>query len=109
MPSSPHAPTVVGLSWQGGMPMGYEHVLVREGTVATITMNRPETRNALSLAMMHELIAALRELAEQPATRALILSGNGPAFSAGHDLRELVGRDITAYRQVFDVCTQLMA
>jgi enoyl-CoA hydratase/carnithine racemase len=88
--------------------MNYEHLLVREGTVATITMNRPEKRNALSLAMMHELIAALRDLAAQPATRALILSGNGPAFSAGHDLRELVARDIGTYRQLFDVCTQLM-
>jgi len=39
----------------------------------------------------------------------IILAGNGPAFSAGHDLRELVGRDINAYRQIFDVCTQLMS
>ncbi len=87
--------------------MTYEHLLVREGAIATITMNRPERRNALSLAMMTELIAAVRSLAGQQ-TRAIILAGSGPAFSAGHDLRELVGRDITAYRQVFDVCTQLM-
>jgi enoyl-CoA hydratase/carnithine racemase len=85
----------------------YEHLLVREGTIATITMNRPERRNALSLAMMTELITALRSLAGLQ-TRAIILGGNGPAFSAGHDLRELVGRDINAYREVFDVCTQLM-
>src|SRR5262245_22213335 len=91
------------------MLMDYEHIVVREGPTATITMNRPEKRNALSLAMMTELIAALRGLAAQPATRAVILAGNGPAFSAGHDLRELVGRDIIAYRQVFDVCAQLMA
>jgi enoyl-CoA hydratase/carnithine racemase len=89
--------------------VSYEQLLIREGTVATITMNRPEKRNALSLAMMRELIAALRGLAAQPATRAVILGGNGPAFSAGHDLRELVGRDVAAYREVFDVCTQLMA
>ena len=72
-------------------------------------MNRPERRNALSLAMMTELIAALRELSAQPQTRAIILAGNGPAFSAGHDLREMTGRDITAYRHIFDVCTQLMS
>jgi enoyl-CoA hydratase/carnithine racemase len=88
--------------------VAYEHLLVREGTVATITMNRPERRNALSLAMMTELITALRALAAQPQTRAIILAGNGPAFSAGHDLRELTGRDINAYRRIFDVCTQLM-
>jgi enoyl-CoA hydratase/carnithine racemase len=85
-----------------------EQLLIREGTIATITMNRPEKRNALSLAMMTELIAALRHLGAQPATRAVILAANGPAFSAGHDLRELVGRDINTYRHVFDVCTQLM-
>jgi enoyl-CoA hydratase/carnithine racemase len=86
----------------------YEHLLVREGTISTIEMNRPERRNALSVAMMTELIAALRSLAAQ-STRAIILAGNGPAFSAGHDLRELVGRDVAAYRHIFDVCTQLMA
>ena len=88
--------------------MTYENLQVREGTVATITMDRPEKRNALSLAMMTELIAALRALSAQAQTRAIILAGNGPAFSAGHDLREMTGRDISAYRQIFDVCTQLM-
>ena len=89
--------------------MADEQVQVREGTVATITMNRPERRNALSLSMMTDLIDALRGVARQPATRAIILAGNGPVFSAGHDLREMTGRDLTAYRQIFDVCTQLMA
>jgi enoyl-CoA hydratase/carnithine racemase len=88
--------------------VAYENLLVREGTVASITMNRPERRNALSLAMMNELMAALRALSAQPLTRAIVLAGNGPAFSAGHDLRELSGRDINAYRRIFDVCTQLM-
>ncbi len=88
--------------------MAYEQLLVREGPIATITMNRPERRNALSLAMMHELISAVRHVASQPETRVLILAGNGPAFSAGHDLREMTGRDITTYRRIFDVCTQLM-
>ena len=88
--------------------MAYEHLVIHEGTIATITMNRPEKRNALSLAMMHELIAALRALAAQPQTRVIILAGNGPAFSAGHDLSEMIRRDLPAYRQIFDVCTQLM-
>lgn len=88
--------------------MAYEHVLVREGPVASITLNRPERRNALSLAMMTELIDALRSLAGQPDTRVVVLGGKGPAFSAGHDLREMTGRDVGAYRRIFDVCTQLM-
>lgn len=88
--------------------MAYEHVLVAEGSVATLIMNRPEKRNALSLDLMNELIAAFHDLAAQPRTRAIVLAGNGPVFSAGHDLRELVGRELTSYRQIFDVCTRLM-
>ncbi len=89
--------------------MPYEHVLIAEGAVAMVTMNRPEKRNALSLGLMNELIAALRDLATQPQTRVIVLAGNGPVFSAGHDLRELIGGELTRYRQTFDVCTQLMS
>jgi len=88
--------------------MADEHIVVREGAVATVTMNRPERRNALSLAMMQALIMALRRLAERAETRVIILAANGPAFSAGHDLHELRDRNINAYRHIFDVCTQLM-
>jgi enoyl-CoA hydratase/carnithine racemase len=89
--------------------MTYEHILLaRRGAVATITMNRPERRNALSEPHMGELIGALRELGEDPGVRAVILGGNGPAFCAGHDLRELVDRDLTAYRRVFERCVELM-
>lgn len=89
--------------------MTYEHILLaRDGAVATITMNRPEKRNALSEAHMDELIAALRALAGDGTTRAVILAANGPAFCAGHDLRELMGRELGAYRRVFDRCVELM-
>ncbi len=88
--------------------MAYEHLLLDVGPIATVTLHRPEKRNALSLAVMTELMAVLREVAAQPRTRVIILAGTGPAFSAGHDLRELTGRDLNAYRQIFDVCTQLM-
>jgi enoyl-CoA hydratase/carnithine racemase len=89
--------------------MDYENILVeREAPLATVTMNRPEKRNALSTAMMTELIDAFRALGRDKEVRAIILAGNGPAFSAGHDLRELVDGDINAYREVFDVCTELM-
>jgi enoyl-CoA hydratase/carnithine racemase len=71
-------------------------------------MNRPEKRNALSSEMMRELVDALRELSAEPDVRAIVLAANGPAFSAGHDLRELVDGDINRYRAVFDLCTVLM-
>ena len=89
--------------------MTYEHILVEhDGAVSRVTMNRPARRNALSEAHMGELIDAFRSAGARPETRAVILSGNGPAFCAGHDLRELLDRDITTYRRLFDHCVELM-
>ncbi|MDQ3568423.1 MAG: enoyl-CoA hydratase [Actinomycetota bacterium] len=87
----------------------YEHVLFeRDGKIARITMNRPEKRNALSLAHMQELIGRLRSIGEEKEASVIILGGNGPAFCAGHDLSEMVGRDPGFYRHIFDVCCELM-
>ena len=83
-------------------------LIERDAPVATITMNRPEKRNALSSKMMRELTDALRALSAESDVRAIVLAANGPAFSAGHDLRELVDGDINRYRAVFDLCTELM-
>lgn len=89
--------------------MTYDSILIeRDAPVATITMNRPERRNALSSDMMRELTDALRSLSAEPDVRAIVVAANGPAFSAGHDLRELVDGDINRYRAVFDLCTELM-
>jgi enoyl-CoA hydratase/carnithine racemase len=77
--------------------------------IATLTLDRPDKRNALSLAMMRELDAALARAGEDASVRVVILRGNGPAFCAGHDLGELVDRDEAAYREVFDACVALMA
>src|SRR5262249_53336148 len=86
-----------------------ESLLVRvEAPAATITLNRAEKRNALSLALMRELTAALEEVSAVPAVRAIVIEGAGPAFSAGHDLSEMVGREATFYEELFDVCTVLM-
>lgn len=87
----------------------YEYLLVEtDAPIAIVTMNRPDRRNALSLALMEELIGCFRALSQNPAIRAIILAANGPAFSAGHDLSELMDRQIGDYRHVFDVCTELM-
>ena len=80
---------------------------IDEGT-AYLTLDRPDRRNALSLELMHELLASLDELATDQDVRTVVIGGNGPAFSAGHDLSEMVGRDEAAYQELFDVCTRLM-
>jgi len=57
--------------------------------VATLTLQSPASRNALSLATIEALIEALAVIAGDGSTRAVVLAADGPAFSAGHDLREL--------------------
>lgn len=75
------------------------------GPVAVLTLNRPERRNALSLAMMRELIRCLGEIG---GGRVVVLAAAGNVFCSGHDLSEMVGREVGDYRELFDVCTELM-
>jgi enoyl-CoA hydratase/carnithine racemase len=84
-------------------------VLVRaDGPVARITLNRPEKRNALSLEVMEELIATLRRLGEVSDVRVIVIDAVGPAFSAGHDMAEMINRNVPFYQRLFDVCSELM-
>jgi enoyl-CoA hydratase/carnithine racemase len=88
--------------------MGYEHILVeRSGDFATIIMNRPQRRNALSLAHMRELITAFGEVGNGDA-RGIVLAGNGPVFSAGHDFADMAGADLPYMRSLLTTCTDLM-
>ena len=85
------------------------YLIVEEAEgLATVTMNRGEKRNPLSTAMMAALTDTLKKLGQRREVRAVILAGAGPAFSAGHDLGELRGRDLKFYRYEFDLCAQLM-
>jgi enoyl-CoA hydratase/carnithine racemase len=86
----------------------FANLLVERGQTGRITLNRPEKRNALSLELMEELIRALESIGADPESRTIGLVGAGPAFSAGHDLSEMVGRDLGFYQQLFDTCTVLM-
>ena len=88
--------------------MEFEHVLVeRSGEFVTITMNRPQRRNALSLRHMRELIAAFTQAGGSDAL-GIVLAGNGPVFSAGHDFADVAGADLTAVRSLLQTCTELM-
>jgi enoyl-CoA hydratase/carnithine racemase len=85
--------------------MDLEQIIVKDnGPVTEVVLNRPDKRNALSLALMTELTTAVGG-AEG---RVIVISGAGPCFSAGHDLSEMVGRTPGEYRRLFDVCTELM-
>ena len=82
--------------------------ITQDGAIARLTLNRPERRNALSLEMMLEVIAAFDEIGRDREIRAVILAAAGKVFCSGHDLSQMTGRDINEYRQIFDVCTELM-
>jgi enoyl-CoA hydratase/carnithine racemase len=78
------------------------------GAIATLTLDRPQKRNALSLAVMRELRTALTAIGADRSVRAVILRAHGPAFSAGHDLRELLARSAAEYDEIFTECVALM-
>lgn len=88
--------------------MDYRHVTVHTaGDFATITMNRPERRNALSLDHMRELIDAFERVGAGEAL-GVVLAGNGPVFSAGHDFADIAGADFSEVRRLLWTCTELM-
>lgn len=77
-----------------------------DGVVTRITLNRPERRNALSLEALMELDRALATLPDS--TRVVIVGGAGPAFSAGHDMGEMLDRPVDFYAALFDACVAVM-
>ncbi|MBM4243563.1 MAG: enoyl-CoA hydratase [Deltaproteobacteria bacterium] len=83
-------------------------VLVTSGPVARITLNRPGQRNALSRAVLDELLVALDTCARRPDLRVVVLAANGPAFSAGHDLREIREASAEQIEDLFARCAQVM-
>ena len=78
------------------------------GAAARLVLDRPEKRNALSLELMEEVIAALHEASGHETTRAIVVEGAGPAFSAGHDLSEMIGREREFFDRLFERCTMMM-
>ena len=88
--------------------MNYEHLLVScAGPITTITLNRPEKRNALAIPVMLELTQALRAVARSDAL-GVILAANGPVFSAGHNFGDMAGATLAQARELFCVCTEMM-
>ena len=75
-------------------------ILLREtvGSIAVLTLNRSEARNSLSEGLIAELHAALKQIHDDKSVRAVVIAANGPAFSAGHDMKELTARRSDADR-----------
>jgi enoyl-CoA hydratase/carnithine racemase len=86
----------------------------RTGAILRLTLNRPGARNALSEGLMAALQAALDEAAEDKALRVVVLGADGPAFSSGHDLKEMTARrkdadrGKAAFAALFAQCSKLM-
>jgi len=86
----------------------------REAGVLTITLNRPEARNALSESLMRVLQLTLDEAVDDDATKVIVIAAKGPAYSAGHDLKEMSARrndadsGLAYFRAVFAQCSHLM-
>ena len=88
--------------------MNYQHVIVDcDGPFATVTLNRPDKRNALALDVMLEVTEAFRAVGSSSSTGA-ILAANGPVFSAGHNFADMAGADLDHITHLFDVCTEMM-
>jgi enoyl-CoA hydratase/carnithine racemase len=86
----------------------YEHLVVKtDGDTVRITMNRAARRNSLSHEHLGELLAAFRAAGESSAT-GVVLGGEGPVFSAGHDFADVAARDLLGVRDLLTLCTELM-
>jgi len=82
----------------------------KDGPVGCLTLNRPDKRNPLSIAMMNDMQSKLNRCATDEDVRVVVIRGNGPAFCAGHDLKEMVGEDYDAhhFRKVYSICSEMM-
>ena len=98
------------------VPMPQTPVLLREtlGKILVLTLNRPEARNSLSEELIATLHAALSEIHDDKSVRAVVIAANGPAFSAGHDMKEMTARRADADRgrayfaHIMNACSAMM-
>ena len=97
-------------------PTPHSPILLREniGSIAVLTLNRPTARNSLSEGLIAELHAALNDIHDDKSVRGVVIAANGPAFSAGHDMKELTARRSDADRgrayfaEIMNACSAMM-
>ncbi len=94
----------------------HDPILLRQtlGGIAILTLNRPDARNSLSEALIAELHATLKEIHDDAKVRAVVIAANGPAFCAGHDMKELTSRRTDSDRgrgyfaAIMNACSAMM-
>src|SRR5467141_5309844 len=92
------------------MAVTLDYLLVEDAPpAAVITLNRPDQLNVLSTGLMAALGAELGRQAARQEVRAIVIKGAGRAFSAGHDLKEMLDRSLDEERDIFAMCNKLMA
>jgi enoyl-CoA hydratase/carnithine racemase len=105
---------MTGQTVRAAMPQSSDLLRETLGGVTVLTLNRPAARNSLSEGLMAELHAALEQIRDDESVRALVIAANGPAFSAGHDMKELTARRADADRgrayfaQIMTACSAMM-
>jgi enoyl-CoA hydratase/carnithine racemase len=85
-------------------------LLEKDPPIGWLTLNRPEIRNALSLEMIEAVLGALDKVAKDRQISILVIRGNGPGFSAGHDIREMTRKheSLSELREIFTECNKMM-
>lgn len=78
------------------------------GGVLRLTLNRPRRRHALSLELLRLLEETLVAAASDESVRVVVLASEGAVFSSGHDLKEMVGRSVEEYQDLFETCSRVM-
>ena len=90
--------------------MHYKNMICEEmEEIAFVTLNRPEKRNALSLDLLRELSTCLRKVGQERKVKVVIVKGGGDDFCAGHDLNEILNKELNDIRNLFQTCLDLMA
>ena len=89
--------------------MAYKNILYEEREkIGLLTLNRPDKRNALSLDLLKEFSSCLNQAAREKSAKVIIVKGAGPAFCAGHDMKEILGNELNDIRHLFQTCLDLM-
>src|SRR5262245_60568363 len=79
-----------------------------QGRIVRLTFSKPDRRNSISIDLLSRLDDAISAVSSDPNVRVVVIAGNGPVFSSGHDLSEMVDISAEAYKSLFELCSRVM-